>query len=101
MIREEITEKLISVLQRYPVKRAVLFGSYARNDYNADSDVDIVVEFKTESPGLMFFSLQGDLSDSIGRPVDLIWEAGLCHMEEGIRLSISKDKVVLYEADIK
>ena len=97
--RKEISEKLAPVFKRYPIKRAALFGSYARDDYTADSDVDIVVEFVVQSPGLMFFSLLGELSETIGLPVDLIWESGLRHMDDSFRLMLDKEGVLLYEAD--
>ena len=99
MTREEISDKLTPVFKRYPVKRAALFGSYARNDYTADSDVDIVVEFQIQSPGLMFFSLLWELSDSIGIPVDLIWESGLRYMDDSFRIMLDKEGVILYETD--
>ena len=95
----EITKKLKPIFQRYPVKRAALFGSYARGEHTPDSDVDILVEFTIRSPGLMFFSLLGDLSETIGLPVDLIWESGLHHMDEDFRLALHREEVVLYETD--
>ena len=99
MTNFEIAEKLTPVFQRYPVKKAALFGSYVRNDYTPDSDVDIVVEFHVQSPGLMFFSLLQDLTKAIGLHVDLIWESGLCHMDEDFRSSLDRERVVLYETD--
>ena len=54
MMREEVVEKVIPVFQKYPVSCAFFFGSYARDDYNSDSDIDIVVEFHIKSPGLLF-----------------------------------------------
>ena len=45
MTRDEIINYLVPVLQQYPIKRAALFGSYARGDHTDTSDVDLVVDF--------------------------------------------------------
>jgi predicted nucleotidyltransferase len=49
-----------------------LFGSALRDDFRADSDVDVLVEFDpAHIPGLEFFSMQDELSAMLGRKVDL------------------------------
>jgi predicted nucleotidyltransferase len=45
-----------------------LFGSVLRDDFGPDSDVDVLVEF---APGLAFISMQTELSEILGRKVDL------------------------------
>jgi len=58
--------------QKYGIQRLSFFGSVIRDDFNDDSDVDILVEFLPEARvGLSFFSLQEELSRLVGRPVDL------------------------------
>ncbi|MCI0493227.1 MAG: nucleotidyltransferase domain-containing protein [Planctomycetes bacterium] len=47
------------------------FGSYARNEATAESDVDIV--FESESPNLFrTSSMRQDLVEWLGRPVDVV-----------------------------
>jgi len=41
-----IKERLAQVLQRNGVKKAALFGSIARGEATAESDIDILVEFE-------------------------------------------------------
>ena len=49
-----------------------MFGSVLRNDFRADSDVDVLVEFEPgRTPGLRFFAMQDELSEIVGRKVDL------------------------------
>jgi predicted nucleotidyltransferase len=55
---------------KYKVKRIAVFGSYVRNEQNADSDIDIVVEF-SEPVGLLFFHLADYLEEITGVKVDL------------------------------
>jgi len=51
-----------------------LFGSVLRDDFQPDSDVDVLVEFKPgHVPGLDFVVIERELSDLLnGRTVDLV-----------------------------
>ena len=54
------------------IRRLSLFGSVLRDDFRADSDIDVLVEFQEgHVPGLRFFTLQRQLSELLGRKVDL------------------------------
>jgi len=59
--------------QRHHIRRLALFGSVLRDDFADDSDVDVLIEFE---PGVRigwdFISVRDDLSELIGRPVDLL-----------------------------
>ena len=49
-----------------------LFGSVIRNDFTPESDVDVLVEFEPgRTPGLAFFAMQRELTELLGRQVDL------------------------------
>ena len=65
-------EKLVELCRAYRVRRLALFGSVIRDDFGAESDIDVLVEFEPNTKtGLSFFSLQEKLSELFGRPVDL------------------------------
>lgn len=65
-------EPLMEICRRYHVRRLALFGSVLREDFRSDSDVDVLVEFEPGFvPGLRFFTLQDELSETLGRRVDL------------------------------
>ncbi len=57
--------------EKYKVKSMAIFGSYVRNEQNAESDVDILVEFK-EPVGLLFIHLADYLEEILGIKVDLL-----------------------------
>jgi uncharacterized protein len=58
--------------RRHHIRRLRLFGSVLRTDFRPDSDVDVLVEFETgHTPGLDFFSMEIELSEMLGRKVDL------------------------------
>lgn len=56
------------------VAAVYLFGSMARGDDHADSDVDVAVLFDVAPPHTLHgrFALAGELERALGRPVDLI-----------------------------
>ena len=56
---------------RYPMRRIALFGSWARGDQTASSDVDILVDV-APSIGWNFVSLADELEQLLGQKVDLI-----------------------------
>lgn len=59
------------------VKRIGVFGSVARNEARADSDVDVLVEFH-ETPDLIdFIQLQQRIEEIVGIRVDLVTPSGL------------------------
>ena len=54
------------------IVRLALFGSILREDFRPDSDIDVLVEFEPgATPGFGFFGLQEELSELLGRKVDL------------------------------
>jgi predicted nucleotidyltransferase len=60
--------------ERHHVVRLALFGSALRDDFDADSDVDVLVEFQPgHVPGLAFVGMERELSALLrGRRVDLV-----------------------------
>lgn len=65
-------EKLAEFCRRNHIRRLALFGSVLRDDFRPDSDVDVLVEFEPgHVPGLAFITMQDELSDLLGRKVDL------------------------------
>lgn len=65
-------EKIADFCRRNRIRRLALFGSVLHGDAKPDSDVDVLVEFEAGvRVGLRFFDIQEELSDIIGRKVDL------------------------------
>jgi len=67
----EIRSKVADVMRRRGVVRASVFGSVARGDANADSDVDFLVEFETGRTLLDLSGLRLDLVEILGCDVDV------------------------------
>jgi predicted nucleotidyltransferase len=66
-------DRLADLCRRRHIRRLALFGSVLRDDFRADSDVDVLVEFEPgHVPGYGFISVQDELSALLGRQVDLV-----------------------------
>ena len=65
-------EDIADFCRRNRIRRLALFGSVLHGIAGADSDVDVLVEFEPGVRiGLRFFDIQEELSNLIGRKVDL------------------------------
>lgn len=65
-------ERIAEFCRENHIRKLSLFGSVLRDDFTAESDVDVLVEFEPgKTPGLRFFSMDDDLLEIIGRKVDL------------------------------
>lgn len=70
------TDKIISILLKYGVKKAALFGSYARGEHDEKSDIDILIDPPPQM-GLTFIDLQHNLEDILHKKVDLVSYNGI------------------------
>jgi len=66
-------DKLLEFCRINHIKKLSLFGSALRDELNAESDIDLLVEFKDEHiPGLLKLAgIEIELTKMIGRKVDL------------------------------
>ncbi len=65
-------DKIADFCRRNRIRRLALFGSVVRDDFEPTSDVDVLVKFEPgHTPGLAFFAMQDELSELLGRKVDL------------------------------
>ena len=88
---------LADLCRRYRVRELSLFGSAARGEMRADSDIDMLVEFLPDA-GIDLVDYAGlmlDLSHLLGRKVDLVSKNGLKPL---IRASVLEESRLLYAA---
>ncbi len=70
-IEKKLTELKPTLSNIYNVDKIGYFGSFARNEQNENSDIDIIVSFK-KPLGWAFFDLQELLEKELHRKVDLV-----------------------------
>lgn len=63
--------------RRFGVRSLALFGSRARDQARAGSDIDVLVEFDGPATSARYFGLQFFLEDLLGAPVDLVTNKAL------------------------
>ncbi len=66
-------DSLADFCRRHHIRRLAIFGSALRPDFNAASDIDMLVEFEPQHiPGLLGIArMERELSTLLGRKVDL------------------------------
>ena len=71
---DEIRERVHPVAEKYGLRAVYVFGSYARNEANDDSDIDILIDRTGSKVRGMFDmgNLYHDLRESIGCEIDLV-----------------------------
>jgi predicted nucleotidyltransferase len=71
--------ELAALCAEFGVHELSAFGSILREDFGADSDIDLLVEFGPELRPSLFhlIRLQHRLEDLLGRKVDLVPKDGL------------------------
>ena len=70
-------EELRALASRYGMRSIKIFGSMARDDAVASSDVDLLVETTPGTSGFTLGALLMDAQDLLGRRVDLVTESAL------------------------
>ncbi len=68
---ELIADMTARIARDFHPLRIILFGSHARGDATADSDVDLLVEFDRPVGLFELFALQDELELILGRHVDV------------------------------
>lgn len=71
MKREKIIEILKNTLQEYGIKKAYLFGSFARNEKKFN-DIDVVIEPPNEFSLLDLAHVENELNDKTKKKFDLL-----------------------------
>ncbi len=90
---EKLKEIITPIAEKYQISKVYLFGSFARGDYNEQSDVDLRIE-KGELKGM--FALCGfytEVEEALQMKVDVVTTGSL---EDDFLREIEKDEVMLY-----
>lgn len=72
MQKIEIQQTILPILQKHHITKAGIFGSFAKAEATADSDVDILVELGEAISLLDFVGIKLELEDALQRAVDLV-----------------------------
>lgn len=87
-----------ALCKQHKVKTLFAFGSVTRDDFKADSDIDLVVDFDEKDPFIytdLYFNLKSKLEDLLKRQVDFLEERGI--KNRFFRQQLESTKVSIFE----
>ena len=92
----QIAQQIVDYFKTQPVVKVWIFGSFARGEENADSDVDLLIQFDHSTPiGLFSYArMHRELEELLGRKVDLVEEGTL---RPAAAAAAQKDMKIIYE----
>lgn len=93
---EEIENILKEILKEFAVKKAILFGSYAKNTPTPKSDIDLVIDSDGKLLNIYFYGLLEELVQKLQKNIDL-FEISEIQKNSRIYNDIQKEGVVVYE----
>jgi hypothetical protein len=85
-------EEILRIAERHGAQNVRVFGSVARGDAGPESDVDFLVDAGPNRSSFFPGGLLADLSDLLGREVEIVTERGL---NAYIRDKVLKEAVLL------
>ena len=93
---EEIKEMLKEILKDQPVYQVILFGSYAKKQATKNSDVDLLIDTKSELRGFALLKLICKIQDKLQKEIDGFEKYEII-IDSPIDKEIKKTGVVVYE----
>ena len=88
-------QKLVPLCRLNDVSKLSVFGSLARGEATENSDIDLLVEFRKPKSLLKFVALERQMSEVLGKRIDLLTEASISPY---LRDRIKAEVRVIYEA---
>ena len=88
-------DKIINICRKNDVSMIGIFGSTARGEATASSDIDLLIKLSKPKSLLALVKLERNLSEAIGKKVDLLTEGASSPYLKGL---ILKELKVIYEA---
>ncbi len=86
--------------KNHMVKSLFLFGSASSEEFNENSDIDLLISFKDNLPLLdfadNFFDLEESLNKLLKRQIDLVVEKSI--KNPYFKEAVEKSKIKIYEA---
>ena len=93
---DEIRTILEKILKKFEVKKAILFGSYAKNIATSSSDIDLVIDSEGKLLNIYFYGLLEELVQNLKKNID-IFEISEIQTNSRIYNDITKEGVIIYE----
>jgi uncharacterized protein len=96
MLDPEKNKIIVDYLQAYNPVKIGIFGSYARNEYRPDSDLDILINLNTVISLFQLVRIERELSELLGIKVDLVSDGAIKNQK--LRNYIEADLKIIFQA---
>lgn len=93
---EEIAKMLEEILKNKPVYKVILFGSYAKKEANQKSDIDLLIDTKSQLRGFALLKLICEIKEKLQKEIDGFEKYEIVD-DSPIDREIKKTGVVVYE----
>lgn len=93
---EEITKMIEEVLKDKPVYQVILFGSYAKRQATKKSDIDLVIDTRSQLKGFALLKLICEIKDKLQKEVDGFEKYEILE-DSPIDKEIKETGVIIYE----
>lgn len=94
MNQRKIENIIVDFLKGFGPERIGLFGSFSRKENTSESDIDILIKFKTSPSLFQLIKIENDLSELIGYKVDIVTEGSI--RNSIIKQQIKNDLKIIY-----
>lgn len=97
---EEIQKIVSPIAANHGVERVFLFGSYARGEASADSDLDFRIDAPAIKTLFQMGALYADLEDAFNKNLDLVATSSLKYNKDKLFLqNMRKDEKIIYDSN--
>lgn len=90
-VKTEVTKEIIDLARKYNIKKLIVFGSRARNDYKERSDIDLAVS----GGDILRFTLDLDERVQTLLMFDVVNLDGA--VQDELRQAIAEEGIIIYE----
>ena len=93
---DDVVRIITPILQPSPVRRVILFGSYAKGTNTPNSDIDLIIDSNGQLRGIDFFALSSELAQALPIKAD-IFEMREISPNSNMYDVIAQEGVVIYD----
>jgi len=93
---DDVIRIITPILYPSPVRRVILFGSYAKGTNTPNSDIDLIIDSNGQLRGIEFFALSSELAQALPIEAD-IFEMREINPNSNMYDAIAQDGVVIYD----
>jgi len=93
---DDVVRIITPILHPSPVRRVILFGSYAKGTNTPNSDIDLIIDSNGQLRGIDFFSLSSELARALPIEAD-IFEMREINPNSDMYDVITQEGIIIYD----